>query len=685
MDRRRSVHAVGEKPLKMSPQKRSHSTPGRSLAVGIDTGGTFTDVVFRDGPVRGTYKLLSTPDDPGRAVIEALQALFGERTPDRITYGTTVATNAMLESRGARTALVTTAGFEDVLEIGRQARPDLYDLEPAPAEPLVPGRLRLGISERTRSNGTIAAKPSRSDLAVLKKKLASMKIESIAVCLLHAHVEPANERAVARALGGLGVSVSVSHELSPAPGEFERAATASANAYVRPIVEEHISTLARETRAKEFRVMQSNGGAIGTDTACREPVRTMLSGPAGGVAAAAARGREASLERLITFDMGGTSTDVALVDREIPRRTITEIAGIPVRSPCVDIHTVGAGGGSIARVDAGGALRVGPESAGADPGPACYGRGTAPTVTDANVVLGRLRPEAFLGGNMELAAERSLRALTGLARDMGVASAAAAAEGVVRVVEGTMERAIRVITVERGQDPRTCTLVAFGGAAGLHACGLAAGLGVERVLIPADPGLLSAWGVIDGPVVRDRSVALALASPTFNALTNAAGRPKELAVGDLRADGVAASRIRVRAFARLRYLGQALELEVPLARDFRTAFDAEHERLFHTSDPGRPLEATGIRVTATEALETHGGATEKARVRRHAARKTRKIEVFLDGKLRRAGLYERETLEPGARIAGPAILTEYSSTHLVSRGWSAELDAGYNLRLKADG
>jgi N-methylhydantoinase A len=670
----------------MSARKPANPSPNRSLEVGIDTGGTFTDVVFRDGPDRGTYKLLSTPDDPGRAVLEALQALFGDRRPDRVTYGTTVATNAMLESRGARTALVTTGGFEDVLEIGRQSRPDLYDLEPVRAEPLVPARLRLGVGERTRADGSIAKKPSRRELAGLKKKLASMKVESIAVCLLHSHVEPANERAVARALAGLGISVSVSHELSPAPGEFERAATASANAYVRPIVDEHISTLVRETRAGVFRVMQSNGGAIGATTACREPVRTMLSGPAGGVAAAAARGGAESLERLISFDMGGTSTDVALVDKDIPRRTVTEIAGIPVRSPCVDIHTVGAGGGSIARVDAGGALRVGPESAGADPGPACYGRGTAPTVTDANVVLGRLRPEAFLGGNMELAAGRSLKALAGLARDMGLDSPAAAAEGVVRVVEGTMERAIRVITVERGQDPRTCTLVAFGGAAGLHACGLAEGLGVERVLIPADPGLLSAWGVIDGPVVRDRSVALALAAPTFKALSTAAREPTELAVADLRADGVAASRIHKRTFVRLRYLGQALEMEVPLTRDFRAAFDAEHERLFHTSDARRPLEATGLRVTATETLRPAGrSARKKARARRHAARATRNIEVFLDGKLRRARLYERETLEPGAHISGPAIVTEYSSTHLVARGWSAEVDASRNLRLKTDG
>ena len=415
----------------MSAGRSPGRTNARSLAVGIDTGGTFTDVVFRDAEDSGTYKLLSTPDDPGRAVLAALSALFGERTPERITYGTTVATNVMLQSRGARTALVTTAGFEDVLQIGRQARPDLYDLHPLPAPPLVPQRLRFGVRERTNADGSISEKLSRTEIAKLKKRLAAERIESIAVCLLHSHIDPTHEKALATALATLGVSVSLSHELSPAPGEFERTSTTTANAYVRPTVERHISTLVENTGARVFRVMQSNGGAIGASTACREPVRTMLSGPAGGVAAAAARGAALALDRIITLDMGGTSTDVALIDGLVPRRTFTEIAGVPIRSPCVDIHTVGAGGGSIASVDAGGALGVGPESAGADPGPACYGRGDAPTVTDANVVLGRLRPEAFLGGKMQLADQRSLKALSRLAKSMGISSPEQAAEGVI--------------------------------------------------------------------------------------------------------------------------------------------------------------------------------------------------------------------------------------------------------------
>jgi len=670
----------------MSAGRSPGRTSARFLAVGIDTGGTFTDVVFRDGKYSGTYKLLSTPDDPGRAVLAALTALFDEAAPERITYGTTVATNAMLQSRGARTALVTTAGFEDVLEIGRQARPDLYDLHPLPARPLVPQRLRFGVAERTNADGSITVKLSRTEIAKLKKRLAAERIESIAVCLLHAHIDPTHEKALATALKTLGVSVSLSHELSPEPGEFERTSTTTANAYVRPTVERHISTLVENTGARVFRVMQSNGGAIGASTACREPVRTMLSGPAGGVAAAAARGADLALKRIITFDMGGTSTDVALIDGLVPRRTVTEIAGVPIRSPCVDIHTVGAGGGSIASIDAGGALGVGPESAGADPGPACYGRGDAPTVTDANVVLGRLRPEAFLGGKMQLADQRSLKALRRLAKSMGVSSPTQAAEGVVRVVEGTMERAIRVITVERGQDPRTCALMAFGGAAGLHACGLARGLGITEVVIPTDPGLLSAWGVIDGPVIRDRSVALAIASPTFEQLRRAAIAPRARVLDDLRSEGIARTRIDRKSFVRIRYLGQALVLEVPLERDFGEAFHAEHERLFHTAARERPLEATGIRITATG---TDTGAPKRRRkaprVRRRAVKAGRNIEIYLDGRPRSAGLYERSELRPGATLTGPAIVTEYSSTHLIARGWRAEVDGASNLRLRDKG
>lgn len=654
----------------------------RKLRVGVDTGGTFTDVVYVDGSERGTFKLLSTPDDPARAVLAALSELFGERSPERLTYGTTVATNAVLERAGARTALVTTRGFEDVVEIGRQSRPDLYDLEPQRPAPLVERKLRLGLDERVLFDGSTARRPSQASLRRLAADLLKHRAASIAVCLLHAHTNPEHERLVASALAHLGVPVTLSHELSPQPGEYERTSTTIANAYVRPAVSGHLESLATRSRAKRFLVMQSNGGAIGVETARAEPIRTMLSGPAGGVAAAWNVARAAGFERIITFDMGGTSTDVALVDAAVPRRADTLIAGLPVRSPCIDIHTVGAGGGSLARLDAGGSLKVGPESASADPGPACYGSGTEPTVTDANVVLGRLRPEAFLGGGMRLDVERAAAALAKLAREMNTGTAAAA-EGVVRVVEGTMERAIRVITVERGQDPRTCALVAFGGAAALHACGLAAGLGIPDVVIPADPGLLSAWGVLEGPIVRDRECAASLVDPDAADLARLAA-PLELAAkNDVAGEGIPGRVIRTARYLRLRYLGQSLELEVPLARTYRGDFDRAHERLFHTSAPQRPVEVCGLRVTASGSVASprHGGA--RARSRRHAAAEPEatSAQAYLAGRPTAVPLLERARLEPGHRFDGPAIVTEYSSTALVAPGWAARVDDHHNLLL----
>jgi N-methylhydantoinase A/oxoprolinase/acetone carboxylase beta subunit len=659
---------------KRSPLDRKRAAIGE-LWVGIDTGGTFTDIVYRDGRNSGRCKVPSTPDDAARAVLEGLRRLFEARTIDRLAYGTTVATNAMLERRGARTALVTTQGFEDVLEIGRQARPDLYDLEPHRPPPLIPARLRFGLDERVLFDGTVERRPSARNLSSLLGALRRGRVRSIAVCLLHAHVEPANERALARALAALdGVSVTLSHELSPQTGEYERSVTTAANAYVRPIVSSHLGELSRRAGARRFLVMQSNGGAIGAAVAAREPIRTMLSGPAGGVASAHALMRRHAVGYAVTLDMGGTSTDVALLGASVPRRPETSIGGMPVRTPCIDIHTVGAGGGSIARVDAGGALKVGPDSAGAEPGPACYGRGSEPTVTDANLVLGRLRAEAFLGGGMTLDGARSENALRTLARGMGVRSAAEAADGVIRVIDATMERAIRLITVERGQDPRECALIAFGGAAGLHVCALADALQMPQVLIPRDPGLFSAWGVLDGPVVRDVSEPLLRVDPTYALLGAAARRAMSAAKLALARDGVPPSRIAIEAWVRMRYAGQSIELEVPLTRGFRSAFDRKHMAELHTADSARSVEVTGIRATAIgdERART-GRSASTGRVARGASTARRIVQVWSAGSLRRVPVYERDTIAVGASIVGPAIVTEYSATSFVAAGWSARV------------
>jgi N-methylhydantoinase A len=656
------------------------------LRVGVDTGGTFTDVVFRDGDDEGRLKILSTPHDPAEAVLAAFATLFGERAPDLFTYGTTVATNAMLERRGARTALVTTAGFEDVIEIGRQARPDLYDLEPRRPEPLVPAELRIGVRERALHDGSVATAMTGAELKRVVKALRELRVEAVAVCLLHAPVAPDHERRLAEALAVLGVPVSVSHALSPTVGEYERTSTTVANAYVQPKVAGHIRSLAARSHARRLRVMQSSGGAIGAETAAREPVRTMLSGPAGGVAAAAMVSKRAGVARVVTVDMGGTSTDVAFLDGDAPRRADTRIGGVALRVPCLDIHTVGAGGGSIAHLDEGGALRVGPESAGADPGPACYGRGSRPTVTDANVVLGRLPASHFLGGAMRLDLTRARRALETLAREMRVGSAEEAAEGVVRVVEGNMERAIRTITVERGQDPRLASLMPFGGAAGLHACGLAEEIGFADVLVPRDPGLLSARGVLDGRVILDRLVPLSAINPSASWLASRANAAIQGVRGEVVHEGFAAKRVKMTTFVRARYQRQSIELEVPLTADFRRRFDDAHRALFHACDTQRPLEVVGLRVSGC-------GEDEAPRPRRAPAGRTRaprprpetEARVWFDGRWRTTAIHLREHLVPGSRVDGPAIVAEYSSTTVVAPGWAMTVDDEANLRLTRRG
>jgi N-methylhydantoinase A len=593
----------------------------------------------------------------------------------------------MLERRGARTVLVTTAGFEDILEIGRQARPLLYCLEPDKPEPLVARNLRLGLKARTLADGTQEVALGRSELQRLARLVRKLGAESVAVCLLHAHINPDHERLVAKSLGSLGIPVSTSHQLSPAPGEYERSNTTVVNAYVQPMVAGHIESLARNTRARRLRVMQSNGGAIGVKTACREPIRTMLSGPAGGVAAAFECARRAGVKNIVTFDMGGTSTDVALVDGAIPRRELTNIGNLPVRCPSIDIHTVGAGGGSIARVDDGGSLLVGPESAGARPGPACYGKGSEATVTDANLVLGRLIPEFFLGGNMEVYPERAHAALGRLGRAMGLTgrgSVEEAAEGVVRIVEANMERALRIITVERGHDPRDCTLLAFGGAAPLHACALATGMGMTGVMIPADPGLLSAHGVMQGPVVRDLSRALTIVDPAFEKLQRLALPLQKRSRQQVQSEGIAPTRVTANSYVKLRYLGQSLELEVPLSPDFRRAFDHLHQDRFHYCDPAKTVEAVAIRATATG----RPSVAQRPRIRRSSSRPARPrpalhARTFVGGRWRRLPVFARERLKSGVGLQGPAIIVEYSSTVLLPPGWSLRVDGAANLMLES--
>ena len=624
--------------------------------------------------------MLSTPRDPAHAVLAGLDALgvLRDQRASRVTYGSTVATNALLERRGARVSLVTTAGFEDVIEIGRQARPRLYELEPRRAPPLVARADRLGVRERVTFEGRVQRRPSPQALRALLARVRARRPEAVAVALLHSYVQPRHERVVGRALRPLGVPVTLSHALVREHREYERTSTAVVNAYVAPVMGRHLARLAAAVPRRRLLVMQSNGGAATPALVAREPVRTILSGPAGGVVGAARVAARAGIRRVMTIDMGGTSTDVALVDGAIPQRSDWVLDDMAIRVPVLDIHTVGAGGGSIARRDAGGSLQVGPESAGADPGPACYGRGTRPTVTDANLVLGRLVADRFLGGDMALDAARAERVLDDLARSLGI-TRLAAAEGTIRVANAAMARALRVISVERGHDPRDFTLVAFGGAAGLHACELAADLGMRDVLVPLHPGLLSAAGMAEAPLARDHTLTVRLVDPAPRALAERLAPLARRGIAELRAQGVAASRVVARRLARVRYLGQSHEIEVALDDGYRRAFDAAHARLYGHADAARAVEVVALRL----ALASREPAPRRSRraPRPRSAPRGAAHGLVWRGRRLRVRRYERADLPPGTRLVGPCLLVEYSSTVLVAPGWRGLVDADGNLRL----
>src|SRR5437588_5709937 len=513
------------RPKNNRPRRGTHASGvqrarGARTRVGVDTGGTFTDFVFEaEGELR-IFKLASTPDDPSRAIIEGLRRIAAETgsclSEIEVVHGTTVGTNALLQRRGARTALVTTAGFEDVIEIGRQARPELYNLNAVKPPSPVPAELRFGAPERISADGEVLEPLTGNAVRELIDKLRRVKVESIAVSLLFSFVRPEHEKKIAAAAAKLGVPLSISHRILPEYREYERTSTVIINAYLQPLMGRYLSRLTKprfkfQVSGFKLRVMQSSGGSISAAAAADEPVRTILSGPAGGVVGAMQSARAVGFENIITFDMGGTSTDVALCDRHGLRLTNEAIvAGLPVAVPMMDVHTVGAGGGSIARVDEGGSLRVGPESAGADPGPACYGKSFLATVTDAHVVLGHFPGAALLGGEFKLDEKRAREALSRLATQMSQASRRKvslieAARGVLDIVTTNMERALRHISVERGHDPREFTLIPFGGAGGLHAVELARALRIPRVLLPPSPGALSALGVLTADVVKEQT------------------------------------------------------------------------------------------------------------------------------------------------------------------------------------
>jgi N-methylhydantoinase A len=677
----------------------------QDLRIGIDTGGTFTDFLAVSGEQRLAFKIPSTPRAPAEAILQGIHRILNEfggaegiRHPIEIAHGTTVATNAMLERKGARTALITTEGFADVIEIGRQARPDLYNLGVERPTPLVPRELRFGVRERTGPAGEAIIPLDPRSLDRIKRELKRACVEAIAVSLLFSFANPAHERAVLEALADLDVPVSASHLILPEYREYERTSTVVMNAYLAPRVgrylhelQEGLTGIPSISSPPRLRIMQSSGGSISAEVAAREPVRTILSGPAGGVVAALHVGGLAGIPDLLTFDMGGTSTDVALCRGTARTTNEAQLTGLPVAVPTLDIHTVGAGGGSIASIDAGGALRVGPESAGADPGPACYGRGTRATVTDANLVLGRFAGAGLLAGEIKLDRSRAEDVLDALASEMSQASGKRlsrpeAALGVIRVANANMEKALRLVSIERGHDPRLFTLVSFGGAGGLHAVALAEALRIPQVLIPAYPGNFSALGVLLADVVKDYSRTVMLAIPAGERAPEAiSGHFRELARRarvDLRAEGFTASRLKLWQMVAMRYRGQSFELEVPWGRDAVGDFHAAHRARYGHADSAREVEIVSVKLRAVGLTSKPQLVQEPARARR-APRPEMETQVWLGRGKTSVPVYERTKLEPGTSLVGPAIILEYGSTTLIPPKWRARVDGWQNLLLRS--
>jgi len=637
------------------------------IIVGVDTGGTFTDFIYKDGESWGVRKLLSTPSNPAEAVLNGLRSVAGD-LPKNVVHGSTVATNAILERKGVKTALITNKKFEDVIEIGRQNRTRLYDLAYRKEPHIVPQDLRFGARGRILCDGSVHEDFDTALAGRVVEAVKQAQVESVAVCFLFSYVNPAHELKMKELLEGLDLPVSLSHEILSEFREFERTSTTVINAYVSPKMKKYISFIMDNLGGKDsLRVMQSNGGSISAETSMSESVRTILSGPAGGAVGAFEIGKLAGYDKLITFDMGGTSTDVALIEGSLPLTVESSISGYPVKVPMIDINTVGAGGGSIAYRDVGGSLKVGPESAGADPGPICYGKGQQITVTDANLFLGRLAPDLFLGGAMRLETERLENHFNSMAAELNL-TPTELAEGVLAVANANMEKAIRVISVERGFDPREFTLLSFGGAGGMHAAFLARLLNIPKLFIPRNPGILSAIGMLMADIIKDYSLTVMLNQHNADRekLSNLFQDLDQKGRADLLQEGIDPQAIILERFLDMRYEGQSYEIIVPFEGDFLEGFHQLHEKTYGYRNQNKTVEMVNLRLRAR-------GTPEKPVFERtefvsetvpdEALEGSR--PVIFDSRPMQATLYNRDKLLCGNRIEGPAIITEYSSTIVI--------------------
>lgn len=663
------------------------------LRIGIDTGGTFTDFVVLDGEKIQVFKLPSTPDEPEKAVLEGLDKIVGKKNDFLVQLGSTVATNAFLERKGAKCVLITNQGFEDIVEIGRQNRPGLYSLSASRPEPLVNSRNRIGIKERSLWNGEKLVPLEKKSLDWVLAKVEKLKPEAIAVVLLYSFLDPENERRIGEALSSIGVPVSLSHQILPEFREYERTSTTLINAYVQPIMSRYLHGLSQNEMIQRGRltVMQSNGGSISAATAANEPIRTLFSGPAGGVVGAFTTAQQAGFNRIITFDMGGTSTDVCLCDSKIETTSETLLDHHPVSVQMIGIHSIGSGGGSVAWVDKGGLLKVGPKSAGADPGPICYGKGTEVTVTDANLFLGRLDPDFFLGGELKLHPDRIPAALKKLSRQLAKVGdkdweLEEIAEGILKIANTQMERAIRVISLQKGYDTRDFTLVSFGGAGGFHACDLARSLMIPRVLVPQNPGTLSAYGILRSDIVRDASQTLVLTTEQNDYYSVIEKKLKDLrqqVVKDLADQGFKERDLQMEESVDSRYLGQSYEINTPFNAGLVREFHRKHEQLYGYSNPNLPVEFVNLRVRGRASFPM-------PKINRRPDRSEKLVpeailqekKVTLGGQAKRIQFFRRDRLAPGNQIEGPAVIVEYSSTTLIPEDFKASIDSWLNILIE---
>ncbi|MBU0910513.1 MAG: hydantoinase/oxoprolinase family protein [Proteobacteria bacterium] len=660
------------------------------MKLGIDTGGTFTDFILLTEQGIATYKVPSTPDDPGRAILAGLSHFFP--APDHphsfslpadleIIHGTTVGTNAFLQRKGARTLLITTRGFEDVLVIGRQNRASLYDLRMERPAAIIGRDHCVGVKERILWDGSVQTPLAKSAGKRIRRICREKAVDSVAVCLLHCYANNIHEKILADGLRSLEIPVSLSSELLPEFREYERLTTTLINAYLAPIISSYINRLTEKLGTISLYIQQSNGGILPAETIGERAVHTVLSGPAGGVHGAFQLARQMGREKIITFDMGGTSTDVSLCDGQPTLTRDYRIDSYPLHIQVMDIHTVGAGGGSIASIDAGGLLHVGPQSAGADPGPVCYGIGAELTVTDANLFLGRLLADRFFGGAMPLQPERVTQKMNELGSRLGL-SARETALGIIRLVNTGMSKAIRAVSLERGHDPKEFSLFSFGGASGLHCCELAGELGITEIVVPARAGILSAQGMVMADPALDASQSLLLRGEKIDReildecfARLIADKKREL----LRL--CRSGRVKTERFVDIRYHGQSFELSVPYDDHFTESFHGLHEQQFGYSLPDAPLEVVSIRCTVSlvrpkqslpQAVEQSSTQPESDGHR----------QVIFEGGPQLVKIYSRRHLMSGHRLSGPVLIVDDYTTILVPAHFHLTVDHLLNLLIR---